>query len=66
MGNDSRRPADTAAKVSAGWRDPARHGGERGPLDDDVLASRTEQERVDAGLRPDATGESTGTDPSST
>ncbi len=50
MGNDSRQPEDTAAKVAAGWRDPARHGGEQGPLDDDVLAERTEQERVDAGI----------------
>lgn len=51
MGNDSRRPMDTAAQVSAGWRDHARHSGVQGPLDDDVLAERTEQERVDAGLR---------------
>ncbi|MCK9904310.1 hypothetical protein CC117_17590 [Parafrankia colletiae] len=50
MGNDSRRPADTAARVAAGWRDPARHGGISGPLDDDVLARRTAKERADAGL----------------
>lgn len=50
MGNDSRRPQNTAAEVSAGWRDPARHGEEQAPLDNDVLAQRAEQEPVDAGL----------------
>ncbi|EIV92041.1 hypothetical protein [Frankia sp. QA3] len=55
MSTDSRRPSDTASRVSAGWRDQARHAGVRGPLDDDVLAARTEREREDAGVedRPD-------------
>ncbi|CAJ62237.1 MULTISPECIES: hypothetical protein [Frankia] len=65
MSTDSRRPSDTASRVSAGWRDQARHGGVRGPLDDDVLAARTERERVDAGVedRPEPAAAVTDTPP---
>lgn len=38
--------------VEGGSRDRREHGGAPQHLDDDALAARTEQERVDAGLEP--------------
>jgi hypothetical protein len=50
MGSDRHRDDEIARHAAQGRRERGFHGGAPGRLDDDALAERAEDERVDAGL----------------
>lgn len=67
MARDIDRPEEVTDETADGVRDRRLHGGTKQRLDDEELARRTEEERVDAGVAsydPDEVPPATDTEPS--